>query len=40
MKLTDRIFIHGLWQSRIFKSSNKIVDVVTGKQIANTRDLG
>ena len=24
----------------IFKSSNKIVDVVTGKQIANTRDLG
>ena len=24
----------------LFKSSNKIVDVVTGKQIANTRDLG
>ena len=24
----------------VFKSSNKIVDVVTGKQIANTRDLG
>ena len=24
----------------VFKSSNKIVDVVTGKQIANTRELG